>query len=243
MRRRTFFALSAGIMASATGCVLTGGAVAPPADRVSIVAPAVRGQRWDRTARALAEVVTGDGLAAAAQVGNRPQEAGLAALDALDASRVPFAREGRLLVAGAPLVAGAEMAGSLPVADSVTPLARLVGDWSALVVSAGSPLRSFEDFAAVLRRDPAGPVVGGGATGGCGHVLYGMIGKCLGVDVRLLDYAGYLEEGDAVEALHVGRLAALLGPARAFAAGIAAGGLRPWRSPPPPGSTASTRPR
>ncbi|GGS69795.1 C4-dicarboxylate ABC transporter substrate-binding protein [Planobispora rosea] len=233
MRRRTFLALSAGITgiagitAAATGCALIGGAGVPRAGRLSIVAPAARGQRWDRTARAVAEVVTGDGLAAAAQVGNRPQEAGLAALHSLAAPRAPFAREGRLLVAGAPLVAAAEMAGDAPVAEAVTPLARLVGDWAALVVPAGSPLRSFEDFAAALRRDPSGPVAGGGTVGGCGHVLYGMIGKCLGLDVRLLNYAGYPEEADAAEALHGGRLAALVGPVRSFATGIATGGLRP----------------
>ncbi|GIH99402.1 Bug family tripartite tricarboxylate transporter substrate binding protein [Planobispora takensis] len=229
MHRRRFFTLGALMLAAAAGCGRDE-APGPVTGRLSFITPAARGERWDRTARALASVVTAERLAAAAGVGNQPGETVVSLLDAFavpSPPSTPFAREGRLLVAGMSTVTGAEMSGGVSVVESATPLARLVGDWAALVVAEGSPLRSFEDLAAALRRDPAGPAVGGREVGGSDHVLYGMIGQCLGVDVRLLDYVGYLDSADALEALHGGRLAALLGPARSFSGDVAAGRLRP----------------
>src|SRR5687768_8365334 len=159
MHRRRFFGITAGVMVAAMGCGTMGGAGPPAMGRLSVIAPAARGREADRVARALASVLTGDGLARTVEVGNHPGGAGAAALAALAASRrsgAPFAREGGLLVAGMPMVAGAETSGADSAVESVTPLARLVGEWTALAVSADSRLRSFEDFAAELRRDPAG---------------------------------------------------------------------------------------
>ncbi|MEV7012670.1 tripartite tricarboxylate transporter substrate-binding protein [Streptosporangium sp. NPDC051022] len=226
MHRRRFFALALGVMAATCGCDRLGDSGAAPAGRLTIVVPAPRGQGWDQAARALAAILTGDGLAGAVEVSNQPGGVGAAALSAF-AARGPFARDGRLLLAGMPVVAGAEIANVASVMAATTPLARLVGDWTALVVSTNSLLRTFEDFAAVLRRNPAELVVGGRLDGGSDHVLYGMIGKCLGVDVRLLDYAGYPGGAEGVEALQEGRVAALLGSARAFLPEIAAGRVRP----------------
>ncbi|MFJ2029580.1 Bug family tripartite tricarboxylate transporter substrate binding protein [Streptosporangium sp. NPDC087985] len=225
MHRRRFFALALGVMV-AGGCG-AGGSPAPTAGRLTVVAPAARGQGWDRAARALAMVLTGDRMARTVEVSNYPGGLGAAALGAFPAAHDPFMREGRLLLTGMPMVAGAEIANAASVVKSTTPLARLVGDWAALVVPAGSRLRAFEDFAAALRRDPAKLTVGGRMDGGSDHVLYGMISKCLGVDTRLLNYAGYSSGAEAAQALQDGRVAALLGSARSFVPEIAAGRLRP----------------
>ncbi|MBB2911450.1 putative tricarboxylic transport membrane protein [Streptosporangium becharense] len=226
MRRRGFLALVTGVVAAA-GCGPAGGPAGTAVDRLSVVAPAVRGQGWEAMPRTLAGVLTRCRLARAVEIVDHPAGAGSAVLDRLGSPGGPFTGEGRVLVAGMSLVAGAEIAGTAPLVGATTPLARLVGDWAALVVPDGSRLRSFDDFAAGVRRDPAGLAVGGRLEGGSDHVLYGMIGKCLGADARLLDYAGYLTAADAAEALHLGRVAALLGPARSFRSGIAAGRLRP----------------
>ncbi|MFC4056845.1 Bug family tripartite tricarboxylate transporter substrate binding protein [Planomonospora corallina] len=234
MHRRRFFRLTAGLAVAAAGYGAAGcgpaGGGGPVAGRLSIIAPAAHGQDADLVARALAETVTGDGLALTAEVGNHPGGAGAAALAALAAAGgpgLPFARGGGLLVAGMPLVAGAEISGAVDLAGATTPLARLVGERAVLAVSAGSRLRSFEDLAGGLRRDPAALAVGGRALGSPEHILYGMIGKCLGVDARLLDYAAYATTAQSVEALHAGRVAAVLGPVRSLAGEIAAGRLRP----------------
>ncbi|MFF5207287.1 Bug family tripartite tricarboxylate transporter substrate binding protein [Streptosporangium sp. NPDC000396] len=226
MHRRRFLSLAAGL-AVAGGCGRVGGTGAPVMNRLTIVAPAARGQGWDQAARALAAVLVAEGLARMVEVSNYPGGLGSAALGAFVTARGPFVREGRLLLTGMPMVAGAEIANAASVVKSTTPLARLVGDWAVLAVPVKSRLRSFEDFAAVLRRNPAGLVVGGRLEGGSDHVLYGMIGKCLGVDARLLDYAAYSGWPEAFEAVHDGRVAALLGSARSFMPEIAAGRLRP----------------
>ncbi|WP_433239488.1 tripartite tricarboxylate transporter substrate-binding protein [Streptosporangium sp. CA-135522] len=226
MYRRRFLVLALGLLA-AGGCDGGRGTHTPVAGRLTVVAPAARGQGWDRAARALAMVMIGEGMARTVEVSDQPGSLGAAALGSFAAVRGPFTREGRLLLTGMPMIAGVEIANAASVVDSTTPLARLVGDWAALVVSSGSHLRTFEDFAAALRRDPAEPTVGGRMEGGSDHVLYGMIGKCLGVDTRLLDYAGYSGGTEAEQALYDGRVTALLGSARSFVPGIAAGRLRP----------------
>ncbi|GAA3104676.1 Bug family tripartite tricarboxylate transporter substrate binding protein [Streptosporangium carneum] len=225
MRRRRFFVLALGVMA-AGGCGGTGRSGAVLSSRLTVVASAPRGQGWDRAARALAAALEGDGLVGAVEVSDQ-SGTGAASLAAFTAARGPFAREGRVLVTGTPVTADAESADVASVMEATTPLARLAGEWAALVVPAGSLLGTFEDFAAVLRRNPAELVVGGRLEGGSDHVLYGMIGKCLGVDVRLLEYAGYSTGAEGVEALREGRVAALLGAARSFLPEISAGRVRP----------------
>ncbi|MEV8632789.1 tripartite tricarboxylate transporter substrate-binding protein [Streptosporangium sp. NPDC051023] len=226
MRRRRFFALALGVMV-AGGCGGANGSGAAPAGRLTIVAPAARGRGWDQAARALATILTEDGLVGAAEVSNRPGGVDTATLTAFGAAGGPFTRGGTVLLTGVPMLAGAETADVASVLAATTPLARLAGDWAVLVVAPNSLLRTFEDFAAVLRRNPAELTVGGGVDGGSDHVLYGMIGKCLGVDVRLLDYAGYPTDAEAVEALGEGRVAALLGSAGSLLPEIAVGRLLP----------------
>ncbi|MEU4832187.1 tripartite tricarboxylate transporter substrate-binding protein [Streptosporangium sp. NPDC023615] len=246
MRRRGFFALAAGAVVLA-GCGGEGAPAGAAVDRLFLLEPAADGHGWDGIARRLASVLVRSGLARTVMAVERPGvlgsaprdafvvpgapglagDAGDAASGASGASGVSFAREGRLLVTAMPMVAAAEIANTAAVVEAATPLARLAGDWTALVVPAGSRLRAFEDLAAALHRDPAGLTVGGRLEGGSDHVLYGMIGKCLGVDTRLLEYAGYLAAADAAEALRVGRVAAMLGSARALLPAISAGRLRP----------------
>ncbi|MFG1751141.1 Bug family tripartite tricarboxylate transporter substrate binding protein [Streptosporangium sandarakinum] len=238
MHRRRFFSFAVGL-AVLGGCGGCGGPDRPFTGGLTLIVPAGRGHDWDPLARGMAAVVDEEGLARATTVENHPGDPAGDALAALAGPpsrersargpfpREPFSRAGRLLLAGMPAVAGAEIADTAAVADSTTPLARLAGDWAALVVLPGSRLRSFEDLAALLRRDPGGLVMGGRLEGGSDHVLYGMIAKCLGADARLLQYAGYPGTADAVEALRDGRVAAILGSARSFTREIAAGRLRP----------------
>ncbi|MER6172855.1 tripartite tricarboxylate transporter substrate-binding protein [Streptosporangium sp. NPDC001681] len=226
MRRRRFFALVAGAMVVA-GCDLNGDSADSAVGRLSILEPTADGHGWDGIAGRLASVLVLSGLARSAMAVERPGALGSIPRDAFGAVRGSFTHEGTLLVTAMPMVTAAEIANTAAVVDAATPLARLVGDWTVLVVPSDSRLRTFEDFAAELRRNPAVLTVGGRPEGGSDHVLYGMIGKCLGVDARLLEYAGFLGAEDAAEALQVGRVAALLGSARALRPEITAGRLRP----------------
>ncbi|WP_436757402.1 tripartite tricarboxylate transporter substrate-binding protein [Streptosporangium sp. V21-05] len=215
----------------AAGAVLVAGCgtdgAASAVKRLFLLEPTADGHGWDGIAGRLATVLVQSGLVSTAMAVEREGALGSAPRDAFGAFRGPFAREGRLLVTSMPMVAAAEIANTAAVVNAATPIARLVGDWAVLVVPSGSSLRTFEDFVARLRRDPAKLTVGGRSEGGSDHVLYGMIGKCLGVDTRLLEYAGYLTPEDAADALHAGGVAALLGSARALRPEIAAGRLRP----------------
>src|SRR5262249_49878928 len=86
-----------------------------------------------------------------------------------------------LMVAGMVRV-GAIIANKSPVKlAQATPIARLTGEFLALVVPAASPFKSAKDFAAALKADPAKVPVAGGSAGGAHPILLGMIPKALRV--------------------------------------------------------------
>ncbi|SDI15690.1 putative tricarboxylic transport membrane protein [Sinosporangium album] len=213
MRRRRFLTLS-GLALCTAGCGAADGAAGRESTRISITA-ANSGHAL-AIAHAIADALRGERLATATLTGVGGVTSAFAG--GSDGGS-------RLLVMGLADLAAAEIDGDGRAAAAVTPLARLIGDCEALVVPARSKFASFEDFAAALKADPAGVPVAGGPTGGADHVLFGMIGQCLGTDVRLLDYAGF--HGHADPALLGTRVVAAIGPLKAWRAGIARGTLRP----------------
>ena len=82
-----------------------------------------------------------------------------------------------LMVAGMVMV-GAIIANKSPVRlAQATPIARLTGEFLALVVPAQSPFATAKDFAAALKADPSKVPVAGGSAGGSDHILLGMIAQ------------------------------------------------------------------
>ena len=90
--------------------------------------------------------------------------------------------QGNALMVGGMVMVGAIIANKSPVRlAQATPIARLTGEFLALVVPAQSPFKSAKDFAAALKADPAKVPVAGGSAGGSDHILLGMIAKAVGV--------------------------------------------------------------
>ena len=81
------------------------------------------------------------------------------------------------MVAGMVMV-GALIANKSPVElAQATPIARLTGEFLALVVPAQSPFKTAKDFADALKADPTKVPVAGGSAGGSDHILLGMIAQ------------------------------------------------------------------
>ncbi|GAA4588807.1 tripartite tricarboxylate transporter substrate-binding protein [Planotetraspora phitsanulokensis] len=220
MRRRSVFALGAGVLALAAGC----GTADPPVQReIAFVVPGPSGGQNAAFARVMKALIEHRRWAHKVGVSTRPGGGGTLAI----ARFVAAGRQGDLMVADPALVAVAAMDRAAPIAGSTWPLARLAGQWEVLVASPASRFRTFDDFAAALLRDPAGPKVAGGATGGPDHLLYGLTAQGLGADTRLLDYASFPNGAQAVDAVVDGRVALGFGGHRDVAAHIRAGRLRP----------------
>ena len=134
MRRRGFFAFAAGIMVVA-GCGSTRTSGASTANRLSIIAPMAHGaESLDLAVRTLATVLVDAKLARTVGVSNHPGGLDAATMSTFSAAHGSFMSDGQLLLTGMPMVAGAEITNAAAVVDSTTPIARLIGDWAALVV-------------------------------------------------------------------------------------------------------------
>src|SRR5690606_11920567 len=85
--------------------------------------------------------------------------------------------------------------------EQVTPIARLTGEFEALVVPAASPFQTVDDFVNALKEDPAKVPVAGGSAGGSDHILFGLIAKAAGVDPTKISYVPFAGGGEALAAL------------------------------------------
>jgi putative tricarboxylic transport membrane protein len=108
----------------------------------------------------------------------------------------------------------------------VTPIARLTGEFEALVVPAASPFQTAQDFVAALKADPAKVPVAGGSAGGSDHILFGLIAKTVGVPATSLSYVPFAGGGEALAALLGNQVAAGISGYGEFAEQVKAGGLR-----------------
>ncbi|MET8160495.1 tripartite tricarboxylate transporter substrate-binding protein [Sphaerisporangium sp. NPDC005289] len=219
MRRRQVLALGAGLVALAAGCADPSGSRKLGSVTLPVVVPGPSGGEADRVARALKTVAERDTLVRELRVVNRPQYTALT-----EFGRAPHPRQ--VLLADPELVGTVGAARQATAFAGTTPLARLCGEWEALVVLDGSHLATFGAFADLMRRDPGRLALGGRAEGGVDHVLFGMLAQSLGVDARLLRYVAYPTSGEAVAALAKGEVGAVLAGHNGVRAALRAGGLR-----------------
>jgi putative tricarboxylic transport membrane protein len=131
-----------------------------------------------------------------------------------------------LMVAGMVMV-GSIIANKSPLRLSqATPIARLTGEFLALVVPGPSPFKTAKDFAAALKADPTKVPVAGGSAGGSDHILFGMIAKAIGVPPPKVSYVAFAGGGPATAALLGSQVAAGISGYGEFAEQIKAGKLR-----------------
>jgi putative tricarboxylic transport membrane protein len=222
LTRRDFVNLSlAGTAAFAFGA---GPASAQAIDQLQLFVPAAPGGGWDQTARAIEQILRAEKLIGTAQVTNVPGAGGVVGLPQfLNQWR---GRPNALMVGGMVMV-GAIIANKSPVTlADVTPIARLTGEFLALVVPAASPFQTVGDFVEALKADPAAVPVAGGSAGGSDHILLGLIGKTIGVSAANMNYVPFAGGGEALAALLGNQVAAGISGYGEFAEQVNAGTLR-----------------
>jgi putative tricarboxylic transport membrane protein len=202
------------------------GALALPAYAAdySIIAPAAPGGGWDQTARAMQSALQDEGISSSVQVTNVPGAGGTIGLAQFAAQT-----EGKpdALIVGGYVMVGAILTNNSPVTlDQVTPIARLTGEYEAIVVPAASPIKSLADLVAALKADPGAVSWAGGSAGGTDHIAVGLIAKAVGVDPTKINYIAYSGGGEALAAILGNQVTAGISSLSEFQAQVAAGELR-----------------
>jgi putative tricarboxylic transport membrane protein len=190
---------------------------------LEIVAPASPGGGWDQHARALQQALMTKNLATGVQVVNVPGAGGTIGL----AQFVTAKKRNPSLLIGGQIMQGAILTNKSPVTlDQVTPLARLTGEYTALVVPTDSPVQSLQDLIGKFKTDPGSVSWGGGSAGGSDQILAGLIAKEVGVEPARINYVATAGGGELMAQILGGHITVAMGGYNEFAPQIKDGKLR-----------------
>ncbi|GAA5126298.1 Bug family tripartite tricarboxylate transporter substrate binding protein [Haloechinothrix salitolerans] len=197
---RTARRFAAVIAALALGGCAVGGETAQ--DRMRVFVPTPPGGGYDMTARILAAAAEDSGVTARVDVVNLPGDRGMAAL-----SRARFEQgDGSLLLQmGLGLLANAHLAGLDDAVDELTPVARVIEEAEAVVVTRDSRYHTLDELVTELREHPARLTVGGGSEpGGPDHLAAMLLARGVGVAPTDVKYRPYDGGGEMLAALLTG---------------------------------------
>jgi putative tricarboxylic transport membrane protein len=130
------------------------------------------------------------------------------------------------------MMGGMVMVGSIYLDDApvnltmVTPVARLTGEYEAIVVPSQSPHKTMADLVKAFKANPGGVSWGGGSAGGTDHILVGLIAKATGVDPAKINYVPFKGGGEAVAAIVGGHVTAGVSGVGEFAEQVKGGRMR-----------------
>ena len=190
----------------------------------TILAPAAPGGGWDQTARTMQEVLQKEGISRSVQVQNVPGAGGTIGL-----AQVASQNKGNpdALIVGGFVMVGAILTNNSPVSlKDVTPIARLTGEYEAVVVPAASPIQDMAGLIEALKADPGAVSWAGGSAGGTDHIAVGLIAKAAGVDPTKINYIAYSGGGEALAAILGNQVTAGVSSLGEFDAQVKAGTLR-----------------
>lgn len=189
-----------------------------------IMAPAAPGGGWDQTARTMQEVLGAEGISGSVQVQNVPGAGGTVGLAQFVSQN---AGKGDQLIVGGYVMVGAILTNASPVSlADVTPIARLTGEYEAIVVPAASPIQNIGELVEALKADPGAVSWAGGSAGGTDHIAVGLLAKAAGVDPTKINYIAYSGGGEALAAILGSQVTAGISGLGEFKAQADAGTLR-----------------
>ncbi|WP_119155387.1 Bug family tripartite tricarboxylate transporter substrate binding protein [Caldimonas tepidiphila] len=194
MRRQALKLLALPVLLAALG---TGPVQA--AENFKIMAPANPGGGYDQAARALGKALQEAGIAGNVNYENKGGAGGTIGLaQFVNSSK---GDPNALIVVGGVMI-GAIVQNKPPVTlANATPVARLMAEYNVFVVPAASPIKTFKDVVAQMKRDPGSVKWGGGSKGSIDHISVAMIARETGVDVAKVNYVPFKGGGEATAAV------------------------------------------
>ncbi|KSU74027.1 tripartite tricarboxylate transporter substrate-binding protein [Pseudarthrobacter enclensis] len=202
-------AVAAGIALMATGCGATGksstgtessgSAAAKPITGLQIMVPNTPGGGYDTTARAAAKVLDDEKISTNTEVFNLAGAGGTVGL----ARVVNEKGNGDLaMLMGLGVVGASYTNKSESKLTETTPLARLIEEPGAIMVSKDSPYKTIDDLVKAWKADPGSIAVGGGSSpGGPDHLLPMQLAGAVGIDATKVNFVSYDGGGDLLPAI------------------------------------------
>lgn len=225
-------AVAAVIALMASGCGATGtkagpattGADSGPVTGLRIMVPNTPGGGYDTTARAAAKVLEDEKLATNPEVFNLAGAGGTVGL----ARVVNEKGNGDLtMLMGLGVVGASYTNKSESKLTETTPLARLIEEPGAIMVSKDSPYKTIDDLMAAWKKDPSKVSVGGGSSpGGPDHLLPMQLAGAVGIDATKVNFVSYDGGGDLLPAILGNKLGFAASGAGEFLQQIKAGDIR-----------------
>ncbi len=170
-----------------------------PVSGLRLMVPNTPGSGYDVTARTVAQVMQGAKVASGVQVYNLPGAGGTVGLQRL----VNEKGNGKLAMQmGLGVVGAAYTSKSEATLTDTTPLAKLIEEAGAIVVSKDSPYKTIDDLVKAWKKDPKKVSVGGGSSpGGPDHLLPMQLAKAVGIEPKKVNYVGYDGGGELLPAI------------------------------------------
>lgn len=179
-----------------------------PTQPVEFIAPANPGGGWDTLVRTAARVIQQEKLAdqSFATI-NVPGGGGAVAWAQLAAQK---GNEHKLFATSPPIIlvplSGASRFGH----QDFTPIARLITDYSILLVRADSPYQSANDLFEAIKTRPGLSVGGGSAPGSMDHISVASAASVAGLNAAQLNYIAFSGGGEAMTNLLGGHVEAVI---------------------------------
>lgn len=164
-----------------------------------LMVPNTPGSGYDVTARTVAQVMQDSKVASGVQVYNLPGAGGTVGLQRL----VNEKGNGKLAMQmGLGVVGAAYTSKSKATLTDTTPLAKLIEEAGAIVVSKDSPYKTIDDLVTAWKKDPKKVAVGGGSSpGGPDHLLPMQLAKAVGIEPKDVNYVSYDGGGELLPAI------------------------------------------
>ena len=191
---------------------------------LKMMIPANPGGGWDQTGRQLAAAMQSAKLVSSVQFDNKGGAGGTIGL----AQFVNSAKgDPNALMMGGMVMVGSIYLDNAPVnLTMVTPVARLTGEYEAIVVPKNSPHKTMADLIRAFKANPGSVSWGGGSAGGTDHILVGLLAKASGVDPAKINYVPFKGGGEAVAAIVGGHVTAGVSGVGEFAEQVKGGRMR-----------------
>jgi putative tricarboxylic transport membrane protein len=132
----------------------------------------------------------------------------------------------QLMVMGLVMVGAIQTNKSKANLDMVTPIARLTGEYQALVVPSSSKIQNLTEFLAAWKANPGGTPIAGGSAGGTDHITVGLLARASGTDMSKVNYVPYAGGGEALASLLGNQVSAGVSSLSEFLPQVEAGKLR-----------------
>lgn len=212
MRRLNALRLAAaavGIALAATGCGVTGSgdagksgsttAAAGPLTGLRILVPNTPGGGYDTTARVAAKVMEETKVASGVEVFNLAGAGGTVGLARTVNEK---GNKDLAMLMGLGVVGASYTNKSEAKLTATTPLARLIEEPGAIMVSKNSPYKTINDLVDAWKKDPSKVSVGGGSSpGGPDHLLPMQLAQAVGISPKNVNFVSYDGGGDLLPAI------------------------------------------